>query len=75
MEFHGTKSKLFIIYVVMDVRVGNSRFLCVSIFSTIKTLKIKKKMETIIPKKSVFGKKKILTHKNLKIATLRSITT
>ena len=32
-------------------------------------------MEKIIAKKSVFAMKKILTHKNLKIATPRSITT
>ena len=32
-------------------------------------------MEKIIAKKSVFDMKKILTHQNLKIATLRSITT
>ena len=32
-------------------------------------------MENIIAKKSVFTMKKVLTHKNLKIATLRSITT
>ena len=32
-------------------------------------------MEKIIAKKSVFGMKKILIHENLKIATLRSITT
>ena len=32
-------------------------------------------MEKNIVKKSVFSMKKILTHKNLKIATLRPITT
>ena len=32
-------------------------------------------MEKMIAKKSVFGMKKILTHQNLKIATLKSITT
>ena len=32
-------------------------------------------MEKIIAKKSVFGMKKILKRQNLKIATLRSITT
>ena len=32
-------------------------------------------MEKIIAIKSVFGMKKILTHENLQIATLRSITT
>ena len=52
MDFRGTKSKLFIIYVVTDVRVAISRL-----------------------KKSVFGMKKIFTHENLKIATLKSITT
>ena len=42
MDFHRTKSKLFIIYVVMDVRVAISKFSCLSIFSMIKTLKILK---------------------------------
>ena len=77
MHFHGTKSKLFIIYVVMDLRVAILRFSYISIFFMIKTLKIKKKkkMEKIMAKKSVFGMKKILIDENLKIATLRSITT
>ena len=74
MDFHGTKSKSFIIYVVMDVTVPISRFSCVSIFSMIKTQKIQKNGKIIV-KESVFGMKKILTHENLKIATLRSITT
>ena len=43
-------------------------------FSMLKTLKIPK-MEKNIVKKSVFFMKKILTHKNFKIATLRPITT
>ena len=73
MDFHGTKSKLFIIYVVMDVRVAIPRFSCVSIFSMIKTLKSLK--NGINYCKKVFGMKKILTRENLKIATLRSITT
>ena len=68
MGFHGTKYKLFLIYVLL-------RFLCISIFFMLKTLKIKKKMEKIIAKKSVFAMKKVLIHKNLEIATLRSITT
>ena len=74
MDFHGTKSELFIIYVVMDVRVAISRFSSVSIFSMIKTLKIHKNGKNYC-KKSVFVTKKILTHENLKIATLRSIIT
>ena len=32
MDFHGTKCKLFLIYVVMDLRVAILRFLCVSTF-------------------------------------------
>ena len=46
----------------MDLRVAILRFSCISILSMIKTLKIKKKMEKIIAKKSVFGMKEILTH-------------
>ena len=40
-----------------------------------KNPKYSKKMEKIIAKKSVFDMKKVLIHKNLKIATLRFITT
>ena len=69
VDFHGTKSKLFIIYVVMDVRVAISRFSCVSIFSMIKTLKILKNGKNYC-KKSVFGMRKILKNENLEIATL-----
>ena len=75
MNFHGIESKLFIIYVVMGLRVGILKFSCVSIFSMPKTLKIQKKKEKNIAKKSVFSMKKILKHKNHKIATLRPITT
>ena len=62
MDFHGTKCKLFPIYVVMGLRVAILRFLC-------------KKIVKIIAKKSVFAMEKVLLHKNLKIATLRPITT
>ena len=74
MNFHGTKSKLFIIYIGVNLIVANLRFLCVSISSMLKTLNIQKNGK-VIAKKSVFDMKKILMHKNLKIATLRSITT
>ena len=74
MDFHGTKCKLFLIYVVMGLIVAILRFLCKSTFSMLKTLKIKK-IEKIIAKKSVFAMKKVLLQKNLKIATLRPITT
>ena len=39
MDFYGTKFKLFLIYVVMDLRVAISRFLCIRTF---KKKKIKK---------------------------------
>ena len=74
MNFHGTKSKLFIIYVVMDLRVAILRFSCISIFSMIKTQKIQKNGKNYC-KKMHFVMIKILTHQNLKIATLRSIST
>ena len=37
MDFHGTKCKLFLIYVVMDLRVAILRFLYVSSFFMAKT--------------------------------------
>ena len=74
MNLHMIRSKLFIIYVVMDLRVAILRFSCLSIFSMLKTLKIQKN-EKKYCKKSVFSMKKILTHKNPQIATLRPITT
>ena len=37
IDFHGLKCKLFLIYVVMDLRVAISRFLCVSTFFMAKT--------------------------------------
>ena len=37
MDFHGTQSKLFIIYVVMGLRVAILRYWCVSIFFMPKT--------------------------------------
>ena len=69
MDFHGTKCKLFLIYEVMDLRVAILRFLCVSTFSMLKTLKIQKNRKSYC-KKSVFAMKKVLIHKNLRIATL-----
>ena len=66
MDFYGTKFKLFLIYVVMDLRVAISRFLCIRTFKKKKL----KKMYDIMVKKSVFAMKKILTHKNLKIAII-----
>ena len=74
MNFDGTKSTLFIIYVFIDLRVAILRFSRITILFMIKTLKIQKNGKNYC-KKSVFGMKKILTHQNLKIATLRSITT
>ena len=47
MDFHGTKCKLFLIYVVMGLRVAIVRFLCVSTFFMPKTLKVQK-MEKIL---------------------------
>ena len=55
--------------------VNKDRFQFQFDFSQLKTLKIQKKIEKIIAKKSVFAIKKVLLHKNLKIATLRPITT
>ena len=40
-----------------------------------KPLKIPKKWIKLLKKKLIFTMEKVLTHKNLKIATLRSITT
>ena len=37
MDFHGTKCKLFLIYVVMGLRVVILRFLCKSTFFMAKT--------------------------------------
>ena len=58
----------------MGLRDAILRFSCVSIFSMPKTLKIQKNGKNYC-KKSVFFMKKILKHKNHKIATLRAITT
>ena len=58
----------------MDLRVAILRFSCVSIFSMIKTLKIQKNGKNYC-KKISFWHEEILTHQNLQIATLRSITT
>ena len=57
MDFHGKKSKLFIIYVVMDVRVKISRFSCASIFSMIKTLKLQKNRKNYCKKISFWHEK------------------
>ena len=40
MNLYGIKSKLFIIYVVIGLRVAILKFSCLSIFSMLKTLKI-----------------------------------
>ena len=37
MDFHGTKCKLFLIYVVMGLRISILRFLCISTFFMVKT--------------------------------------
>ena len=74
MDFHGIKCKLFLTYLVIDLKVAILRFLCISTFFMLITLKIQK-MEKIIAKESVFAMKKVLIHKSLKIAGLRSITT
>ena len=73
IDFHETKCKLFLIYVVIGLRVAILRFLCVNTFSMLETLKIRE-MEKIIAKKSVFAMKKVFIHRNLKISTLRPIT-
>ena len=41
----------------------------------LKALKNKKKWKKLLQKKTVFTMEKVFIHKNLKIATLRSITT
>ena len=64
MHFHGTESKLFIIYVVMDLRVAILRFSCISIFSMIKTLKIQKNGKNYCKKISFWHEKNIYTWKS-----------
>ena len=49
-------------------------FMCKYFFHD-KNPKNSKKWKKLLQKKSVFSMKKILTHQNLKITTLRSITT
>ena len=56
MNFQGAKSKLFLCYVVMNLRVTILRFLSVSSVSILKTLKIKKNEKNYC-KKLVFAKK------------------
>ena len=58
-----THSKLFIIYVFMDIRVAISRFSCVSIFSMIKTLKIKINGKNDVKKISFWHEKNTYTSK------------
>ena len=58
----------------MGLRIAMLWFLFKSTFSMQKTLKIQKKGKNIA-KKTVFSMKKILKHKNHKIATHRPITT
>ena len=70
MNFHGTRSKLFIIYVVMDLRVAILRFSCVSIFSMIKTLKIQKNGKNYCKKISLGHEKNTYTTKTLKLQLL-----
>ena len=77
MDLHRTKCKLFLIYAVMGLRIAILRFLCIPIpntFFMLKILKIQIKGKNYC-KKSVFAMKKVLIHKNLKIATLRRIST
>ena len=66
MDFHGTKYKLFIIYVVMDLRVAISRFLCISTFFMAKTDFFATIFSIFFLIFRVFSMKKILIHKNLK---------
>ena len=73
MDFHGSKSKLFIIYVVMDLRVAILRFSCVSIFFIQKTDFFAIIFSIFFCIFRVSSMEKIHTHENLKIATLRSI--
>ena len=53
----------------------NFKVLMCKYFFHAKNSKNSKKMKKMIAKKSVFGVKQIFTHQNLKIATLRFITT
>ena len=57
MDFHWKKRKLFLIYVVMGLNVAILRFLCVSTFSMLKTLKIQKNGKT-------YSKKISFCHEN-----------
>ena len=50
MDFHGTKYKFFLIYVVMGLRVAILRFLCKSTFFMLKTLKIQKYLKNYYKK-------------------------
>ena len=54
MNFHEIKSKLFIIYVVMGLRVAILRFSCVSSFSMPQTLKIQKNGKKILQENQFF---------------------
>ena len=54
---HGIKSKLFIIYVVMGLRVAILRFSCVSSFFMSQTLKIQKNGKKCCKKISFFHEK------------------
>ena len=65
---------MFLIYVVIVIRVAILRFSCVCTCFMLKTLKIQNN-EKSIAEKSVFLMKRVLTHTNLEIATLRPNTT
>ena len=69
MNFHGIKSNLFIIYVVIDVRVAILRFWCVSIFFMLKT-KNSKKWKKLLQKNHFLAWKKYLHIKILKLQLL-----
>ena len=81
MDFHETKGKLLLMYVVMGLRVATLWFLCfymvfmvmVYLFHA-KNLTNSKNGKNYC-KKSVFAIKKVFIHENFKIATLRPITT
>ena len=67
MDFHGTKSKLFIIYVVLDLRVTIS---CGSILIHDKTPKNCKKWKKLLQKNQFLAWKKYIHMKTLELQLL-----
>ena len=55
MDIHGTQCKLFLIYVIMDLRVAILSFLCIKTLYILRTLKIQKNRKNYCKKKTVFA--------------------